>query len=261
MSTSGAIGHVVPVILSGGSGTRLWPVSRSGQPKQLIALTGEHTMLQATAHRTRDASRFAQPMVVANFAHASQITQQLDEVGLTPAALILEPVARNTAPGDRASCASSPRQRSGGGPAGHAERPCRRRRCRLRSSDRRGAAGRRRRRLAGNLRHCPDRTGNRLWLYQAWGVGSRPASIVRSASSKSRIAQPPRPIWRRVATAGTAGSSCYVRMRYLAALETHAPEIAAAAKAAMDGAVRDGPVVHPDRQAFAASLRNRSTMR
>ena len=98
MTTSGAIGHVVPVIFSGGSGTRLWPVSRSGRPKQLIALTEEHTMLQATARRTRDSSRFAPPMVVANFAHAGQITQQLDEVGLAPAALILEPVARNTAP-------------------------------------------------------------------------------------------------------------------------------------------------------------------
>jgi mannose-1-phosphate guanylyltransferase/mannose-1-phosphate guanylyltransferase/mannose-6-phosphate isomerase len=87
---------IVPVILSGGSGTRLWPLSRAARPKQLLPLTGDQTMLQMTADRTR--AGFAPPMIVANAAHAHEIEHQLGEVGVTPAALILEPAARNTAP-------------------------------------------------------------------------------------------------------------------------------------------------------------------
>lgn len=90
--------RITPVILSGGSGTRLWPLSRSARPKQLLSLTDERTMLQLTAARTGDAARFDAPFIVANAAHADQIEAQLADIGVHPAALILEPVARNTAP-------------------------------------------------------------------------------------------------------------------------------------------------------------------
>ena len=90
--------RIIPVILSGGSGMRLWPLSRIGRPKQLIALTGERTMLQLTALRTVDAARFAPPLVVASAEHADAIETQLAEVGIAPDRLILEPAARNTAP-------------------------------------------------------------------------------------------------------------------------------------------------------------------
>ncbi|MES2754521.1 MAG: sugar phosphate nucleotidyltransferase [Pseudomonadota bacterium] len=89
---------IVPVILSGGSGTRLWPMSRPEKPKQLLALTAEHTMLQLTALRAPAGDRFAAPIVVANAAHADEVTAQLEAVGATAAALILEPAGRNTAP-------------------------------------------------------------------------------------------------------------------------------------------------------------------
>ena len=88
---------IVPVILSGGSGTRLWPMSRPERPKQLLALTASETMLQLTAQRTAGEA-FAEPIVVANAAHADEIEAQLDAVGIAPAALILEPAGRNTAP-------------------------------------------------------------------------------------------------------------------------------------------------------------------
>ncbi|EZP54770.1 mannose-1-phosphate guanylyltransferase/mannose-6-phosphate isomerase [Sphingomonas sp. RIT328] len=88
---------IVPVILSGGSGTRLWPMSRPEMPKQLLALTAEETMLQLTAKRTHGEA-FAAPIVVANARHADHIDEQLNAVGATPQAVILEPVARNTAP-------------------------------------------------------------------------------------------------------------------------------------------------------------------
>jgi mannose-1-phosphate guanylyltransferase len=90
--------RIVPVILSGGSGTRLWPMSRPESPKQLLALTAEETMLQLTAQRTLDPARFDPPVIVANAAHADAIEAQLARVGIVPQALILEPIARNTAP-------------------------------------------------------------------------------------------------------------------------------------------------------------------
>ncbi|HMI19345.1 MAG TPA: sugar phosphate nucleotidyltransferase, partial [Sphingomonas sp.] len=62
--------RIAPVILSGGSGTRLWPLSRTGRPKQLLSLTAAETMLQLTARRTPQSDGFAAPIVVANAAHA-----------------------------------------------------------------------------------------------------------------------------------------------------------------------------------------------
>ena len=89
--------HIIPVILSGGAGTRLWPKSRPEMPKQMLALTAELTMLQLTAARVSDA-RFSAPIVVASTGHAGLVEQQLGAVGVPPRALILEPMGRNTAP-------------------------------------------------------------------------------------------------------------------------------------------------------------------
>ncbi|HCB76981.1 MAG TPA: mannose-1-phosphate guanylyltransferase/mannose-6-phosphate isomerase [Sphingomonas bacterium] len=89
---------IVPVILSGGSGTRLWPMSRPELPKQFLALTADETMLQLTARRTDAGEHFAAPIVVANAMHVDQIEAQLAEVGTAPASIILEPMGRNTAP-------------------------------------------------------------------------------------------------------------------------------------------------------------------
>jgi len=88
---------IVPVILSGGSGTRLWPMSRPEMPKQMLALTANETMLQLTASRTRG-EHYAAPIVVANARHADLVEQQLIDIGAQPQALILEPAGRNTAP-------------------------------------------------------------------------------------------------------------------------------------------------------------------
>lgn len=87
---------ITPVILSGGSGTRLWPLSRSKKPKQLLALTGERTMLQMTAGRCSDRACFGAAVVVTNALHAAEIAAQLAEE--RPEAIILEPAGRNTAP-------------------------------------------------------------------------------------------------------------------------------------------------------------------
>lgn len=89
---------IFPVILSGGSGSRLWPLSRESFPKQLLPLAGERTMLQDTALRVADPARFHPVTVIANAEHRFVIAEQLREVGQGAPTIVLEPVARNTAP-------------------------------------------------------------------------------------------------------------------------------------------------------------------
>ena len=89
---------ITPVILSGGGGTRLWPLSTPQTPKQFLALTGTRTMFQLTVLRAMDRKRFAAPIIVANAAHARIVSDQLAEIGVTDATILLEPCARNTAP-------------------------------------------------------------------------------------------------------------------------------------------------------------------
>lgn len=92
--------NIVPVILSGGSGTRLWPVSRPERPKQLLPLTADETMLQLTAVRTQgfEGAAVGHPILVSNAAHADIIDEQLQQSGITDYQVILEPIGRNTAP-------------------------------------------------------------------------------------------------------------------------------------------------------------------
>jgi mannose-1-phosphate guanylyltransferase/mannose-6-phosphate isomerase len=88
---------LVPVILSGGAGTRLWPLSRELYPKQLLPLISKQTMLQETVQRLQGLD-IAAPTVVANEAHRFLVAEQLREIGCTPRSIVLEPEGRNTAP-------------------------------------------------------------------------------------------------------------------------------------------------------------------
>jgi mannose-1-phosphate guanylyltransferase/mannose-6-phosphate isomerase len=89
---------LVPVILSGGAGTRLWPLSREMYPKQLLALAGAQTMLQDTAARLAGVGAALPPIVVCNEAHRFTVAEQLRALKIQPSAILLEPVGRNTAP-------------------------------------------------------------------------------------------------------------------------------------------------------------------
>ena len=89
---------LIPVILSGGAGTRLWPLSREMYPKQLLALTSKQTMIQDTAKRLAGIAGAANPIVVCNDAHRFTVAEQLRALGVHPAAILLEPAGRNTAP-------------------------------------------------------------------------------------------------------------------------------------------------------------------
>ena len=91
-------GRIVPVLLSGGAGSRLWPLSRETCPKQLLSLLGENTLLQQTALRVDDRSLFTEPMVIANAEHRFAIGEQLRAVGVDRPTIVLEPFGRNTAP-------------------------------------------------------------------------------------------------------------------------------------------------------------------
>jgi mannose-1-phosphate guanylyltransferase/mannose-6-phosphate isomerase len=89
---------LIPVILSGGAGTRLWPLSRELYPKQFLPLVGERTMIQDTALRAAGLPDVTAPIVVCNEAHRFLVAEQLRQVGIEPRAILLEPSGRNTAP-------------------------------------------------------------------------------------------------------------------------------------------------------------------
>ena len=88
---------LIPVILSGGAGTRLWPLSRELYPKQLLALTSEYTMLQETARRLAGVDKARDPIIVCNDAHRFTVAEQIRTLGVKAGAILLEPAGRNTA--------------------------------------------------------------------------------------------------------------------------------------------------------------------
>ena len=89
---------ISPVILSGGSGTRLWPLSRKSRPKQFLAITSEQTMFQETLLRLNTPIISSQPMVICSDDHRFMVAEQLRELDITAESIILEPIGRNTAP-------------------------------------------------------------------------------------------------------------------------------------------------------------------
>src|SRR5690606_29474748 len=97
---------VIPVILSGGSGTRLWPMSRAARPKQFISLMGTNSLFQSTLQRLQglDGPQAVEPLVICNESHRFIVAEQCRELGLTPRGILLEPVGRNTAPAVAIAC-------------------------------------------------------------------------------------------------------------------------------------------------------------
>ncbi|RQX84310.1 mannose-1-phosphate guanylyltransferase/mannose-6-phosphate isomerase [Burkholderia anthina] len=90
--------NIFPVVLCGGSGTRLWPMSRGGYPKQYLKLTGDHTLVQQTVLRLRGMADIAAPIVITNTEQRFIVADQLRSIDVTPSSVVLEPMGRNTAP-------------------------------------------------------------------------------------------------------------------------------------------------------------------
>ncbi|KGK78118.1 mannose-1-phosphate guanyltransferase [Thalassobacter stenotrophicus] len=100
---------ITPILLCGGSGTRLWPLSRKSYPKQFVPLVGDETLFQASARRTH-ADGFAPPVVVTGSDFRFIVVEQLQQAGIDPGAVLIEPSARNTAPAVLAAVAHVRRQ-------------------------------------------------------------------------------------------------------------------------------------------------------
>ena len=89
--------RITPVLLCGGSGTRLWPVSRKSFPKQFAPLIGEESLFQASARRL-SGPRYGAPLVMTNADFRFIVAEQLDQIQIDPEAILIEPAGRNTAP-------------------------------------------------------------------------------------------------------------------------------------------------------------------
>ena len=240
--------RIIPVILSGGSGTRLWPMSRPERPKQLLALTAADTMLQLTARRVANEA-FAPPIVVANARHADMIEQQLADAGVVPSALILEPVARNTAPAIALAALAA-----GGGeeallvmPSDHVIADVDAFHEAIRRALPAVAAG-----WLVTFGITPDapETGYG-WVQHGERIGDDVFRVRRF------VEKPPLDQAEAMLAAGdhdwNGGIFLFRADRYLAALGQHDPAILVAAEAAMAAARHEGTRLFPDADAFAAA--------
>ena len=242
---------IVPVILSGGAGSRLWPASRSRTPKQLLPLVDERTMFAMTVHRTEPLAAAGAPLVVCNEDQRMGIQRELTKLGRDDAALILEPIGRNTAPATAAAALHLAAEGSDPilfvMPADHV----------IRNEDAFAEAVD----LASDfadkgylLTFGIDPTGPETG-YGYIRFGDRLAEGVCSveefrekpdgATAEAYLASG-RYLWN-------SGMFMFRASRFLAELEAHAPDVLAAVRRALADADRDGQVVSLNTEAFSAA--------
>lgn len=239
---------ILPVILSGGSGTRLWPLSREAYPKQFLQLSGTHSMLQSTWLRVADVAALP-PIVVANEAHRFVAAEQLQQVGTTPSAILLEPIGRNTAPAIAAAALEA--RRNGDDPL-----------LLVLPSDH----------LIRNVEHFHQAITLAATVAEQGKLvtfGIQPtAPETGYGYIKATAGEGPRAIERFVEKPDLATAEAYVASgeyywnsgmflfrasRYLEELERLQPQILAACRASWDKARRDSDFIRLDANAFAAS--------
>ena len=242
-----------PVLLSGGSGTRLWPLSREAYPKQFLALAGEHTMLQDTWLRIAPLATAA-PIVVANEEHRFLAGEQLRQVGVAGAAIVLEPVGRNTAP---AIAAAALQAMAGGGdplllvlPSDHVVRDPVAFRTAVQEAMPAADDG-----ALVTFGIVPESPETGFGYIHAAADQPGAASGVRAVLRF--VEKPDAATARSYLDAGgyywNSGMFLFRASRYLEELGRFHPDMLDAVRAAFDGAARDGDFVRLDRDAFAAS--------
>jgi mannose-1-phosphate guanylyltransferase/mannose-6-phosphate isomerase len=239
---------LIPVILSGGAGTRLWPLSREMYPKQLLALTSKQTMLQDTAVRLSGIAGAAAPIVVCNEAHRFTVAEQLRALNLQPPAILLEPVGRNTAPAVALAALKALEISSSAtlvvAPADHVMRDTRGFQQAAALAESLAAEGK----LVtfGIVAHAPE-TG---YGYIRREEGMGPAFAVAQF-----IEKPPLDLAQQFVASGdyywNSGMFVFKAERYLAELAAFAPDILQAATAAFKAARTDLDFVRIDKAEFA----------
>jgi len=236
--------RIIPVILSGGSGTRLWPMSTAACPKQFLALTGDESMFVQTLARVDDPTLFGAPLVVANARHQSLIVAQL---GGRDARLLLEPAARNTAPAIALAAVAAPDTLLLVMPSDHVIL---------------GVPAFR----AAIARALPLAADGWLCTFgitpeapeTGYGYIQLGTSLAEGVHQVARFVE--KPDAGRAAEMIHAGDHVwnggiflFRADAYLAALAEHAPAILAACEDAIVTAAHDGVVIHPNAVAFEAS--------
>ena len=236
-----------PVLLSGGSGTRLWPLSREAYPKQFLPLAGSETMLQATWQRVQ-ALADAAPIVVAGEEHRFLVAEQLRQIGAPTPAIVLEPAGRNTAP----AIAAAAMQAMAGGddplllvlPSDHVVRDADAFRAAVQRAMPAADAG-----ALVTFGIVPDAPETGFGYIQA-AAGEGVRKVLRF------VEKPDATTAQAYLEAGgyywNSGMFLLRASRYLQELTRFQPTMVAAVQAAMEAAARDGDFIRLDKTAFAA---------
>ena len=241
-----------PVLLSGGSGTRLWPLSREAYPKQFLPLVGDDTMLQATWRRVAPLADLP-PIVVANEEHRFLAAEQLRLAGVAHAPIVLEPVGRNTAPAIAAAALQAMREHGDDPvllvlPSDHV----------VRDEDAFHAAVREALPAAqagalvtfGVVPTAPETGFGYIQSDRPAGAGHGPRRVLRFVEKPDAVtAQGYLDVG---GYAWNSGMFLFRASRYLEELERFRPDMLAAVRKALGEGTRDGDFIRLDRDAFAA---------
>lgn len=244
---------ILPVLLSGGSGSRLWPMSRELYPKQLLNLCSERSMLQDTAARVQDQAQFLPPLVVCNKEHRFIIAEQLQRVGIQPQAIVLEPVGRNTA----AACAVSALLAQAATPDAlllvlPADHLIRDEKAFLAAVETAAAAASAGRLVTFGITPTGPETGYG-YIRRGGGIGAAPGVFEVGAF----VEKPNRDVAQGYVDSGeylwNSGMFLFPIGALLAELERHAPDVLEASRAALTAGKADLDFFRLDDQAFAAA--------